>query len=512
LEGLINDVFKTDEMRQLFEQWGDGNSLHSGVNYDKMIELLGPWIEGEPTRPLSVPRPKESPLNCSAQRFSHALAGGPAVGKNYVVDFVPFGYDMDKLEVRLLEGFPYVDLFVIYESPLTHTGFPKPRYFDHVRNSDRFKGFADKILYVHSEVADLAHHVPAPGSPRAKYWKLERSMRWEMVRLFGNWVIEQHAIAMDTGTAAGTAATRGFASEIKAPTNTTAHHDLSQKQWHDIVARVLVARDPDVRTSKIDMRSVRVLGVQNDGDEIMVARTLQHLTQCRLLNHLQFPLYAPAFAFKKNFHWLQKGGGVGEECLEGADQPKLKRFLWGAGPRLWPLEAMLFRKNTLRHVGRPVQGDKQRHVHCTNHLGLGAAFHITAVAEPAEEWMKVFSVVDSFALHGHDLLDVRLRKSIAGKADALPLSAELIFNVSSKPWCGHGAKHQAENHVMVNTDAGYDAENVFSEQELAVVREVIPWSVRLNPDRYPFLLPGESTTSGPYRNTETLQWVNHCVR
>jgi hypothetical protein len=41
-----------------------------------------------------------------------------------IVDFVPFGYDVDKLLLRLLETWDSVDVYVIYETAFyftTHT-------------------------------------------------------------------------------------------------------------------------------------------------------------------------------------------------------------------------------------------------------------------------------------------------------------------------------------------------------------------------------------------------------
>jgi hypothetical protein len=60
---------------------------------------------------------------CAARGFVRKLGdGGPA---QQVVDVVFFGVDVDMLEVRILELQDVVDIFVIFESPLTHSGLHK---------------------------------------------------------------------------------------------------------------------------------------------------------------------------------------------------------------------------------------------------------------------------------------------------------------------------------------------------------------------------------------------------
>ena len=36
-----------------------------------------------------------------------------------MVDLIPFGYELETLEIRLHEAWPHVDLHVVYESELT---------------------------------------------------------------------------------------------------------------------------------------------------------------------------------------------------------------------------------------------------------------------------------------------------------------------------------------------------------------------------------------------------------
>jgi beta-1,4-mannosyl-glycoprotein beta-1,4-N-acetylglucosaminyltransferase len=56
-----------------------------------------------------------------------------------VIDVFMFLNELDLLEIRLNSLAPHVERFVLCESPITHTGRPKPLYF--AQNKTRFKDF-----------------------------------------------------------------------------------------------------------------------------------------------------------------------------------------------------------------------------------------------------------------------------------------------------------------------------------------------------------------------------------
>jgi beta-1,4-mannosyl-glycoprotein beta-1,4-N-acetylglucosaminyltransferase len=56
-----------------------------------------------------------------------------------IIDCFMFLNELDLLEIRLHSLAPYVDKFVLVESPLTHAGNPKPLFFE--ENKARFKDF-----------------------------------------------------------------------------------------------------------------------------------------------------------------------------------------------------------------------------------------------------------------------------------------------------------------------------------------------------------------------------------
>ena len=64
-----------------------------------------------------------------------------------------FFNELDLLEVRLNELASVVDLFVLVECNITHSGQPKPYYFDEHKTEYRFRKFRSKI--VHYKVDDL---------------------------------------------------------------------------------------------------------------------------------------------------------------------------------------------------------------------------------------------------------------------------------------------------------------------------------------------------------------------
>ncbi len=82
-----------------------------------------------------------------------------------MIDCFPFFNELDLLEIRLNSLAPYVERFVLSECPVTHTGKPKPLYFE--ENKNRFKDFNITHLVV-TEYEGLIGKNP---------WKLEKYQR-----------------------------------------------------------------------------------------------------------------------------------------------------------------------------------------------------------------------------------------------------------------------------------------------------------------------------------------------
>lgn len=77
-----------------------------------------------------------------------------------VYDAILFNNELDLLEIRWRELYPYVTKFIILESNMTFTGIPKPVTFD--LNRDRFAFAEEKIVYgfLPLEIASGVHVDP----------------------------------------------------------------------------------------------------------------------------------------------------------------------------------------------------------------------------------------------------------------------------------------------------------------------------------------------------------------
>ena len=146
---------------QLFQRWRLGRpSKYDLQTFIRVV--LSPWVFLDP--PAFKIDPNLHPfeeINCSRSEFSAVFTGVRSATEKFLVDFIPFGYDIDLLEVRLFETYDVVDVFVIYESPRTQSGWEKPLYFKEIqnRNNSRFKVFEKKILYLSATDSDLSHYL-----------------------------------------------------------------------------------------------------------------------------------------------------------------------------------------------------------------------------------------------------------------------------------------------------------------------------------------------------------------
>lgn len=87
-----------------------------------------------------------------------------------VYDCFSFFNELDLLEIRLNELDSYVDYFVISEMPVTHSGKPKPLYFQD--NKERFKKWEHKIIHL------VADNPPSVQDP----WLREHYQRDYMIK------------------------------------------------------------------------------------------------------------------------------------------------------------------------------------------------------------------------------------------------------------------------------------------------------------------------------------------
>lgn len=111
--------------------------------------------------------PSQSAINavCRAHGF-HAFTGS----RRKVYDLVLLSTELDWLEIRLHTLHPYVDYFVVVESPTSFTGHPKPLALK--ENWDRFKQFHHKII----------HKVVLDESTSSRLWDHEAFLRNSLLR------------------------------------------------------------------------------------------------------------------------------------------------------------------------------------------------------------------------------------------------------------------------------------------------------------------------------------------
>ena len=141
-----------NQQQHIFRKWDDLDDSSTG----QLIEGLMPWITRESNPSLQyTKRPELLKLNCGDELYHGVLTGETLSTPRLIVDFIPFGYDIDKLEIRFYELYDVVDAFVIYEQPMTLKGIPKPLFFDIVRNQSRFINFTDKIIHIKGEYHEL---------------------------------------------------------------------------------------------------------------------------------------------------------------------------------------------------------------------------------------------------------------------------------------------------------------------------------------------------------------------
>ena len=94
-----------------------------------------------------------------------------------IIDCFTFFNELDLLEFRLKLLNDHVDHFVIAESNITHSGQPKPFYFE--ENKARFEQWKEKIIYlpVKQNTEGLVFSSETSYNPQSAAWKLENGQR-----------------------------------------------------------------------------------------------------------------------------------------------------------------------------------------------------------------------------------------------------------------------------------------------------------------------------------------------
>lgn len=75
-----------------------------------------------------------------------------------IYDCFPFSNELLILEIRLNTLAPFVDRFVLVESPYAYSGKIKPLYYENAKNKPEFAKFKDKIIHIIVEDMPLKKH------------------------------------------------------------------------------------------------------------------------------------------------------------------------------------------------------------------------------------------------------------------------------------------------------------------------------------------------------------------
>ena len=530
LDGLAR-VLNDPANREMFNNWQ--GSMNDTQHF---LQALEPWILSSPTAKLVFPKPRYvngNGVHCSDPMYENVLTGHrQAARETLIIDFVPFGYDVDKLLLRFAETWDSVDVFVVYEMPYTLLGIPKPLYFPRIREQARFKRFETKIMFLVGGDQD---------SPERE-WSLERVAgitRYETDK----WVKEKKKDTAarlvgksryGAGKAVGNKGSEylpktlylmmyAFDSDIvrlfKLFPSSMDGIDVTSGRPYDGYERGF--DDPHFKTSvalkgkiveAMNGHGVQVLGIQNDGDEIVRGHILAHLKHCEVKKEV-LSIYAPCYSYKNNFYWLQAthdmkhfGSGIKARSERyktfglimanawlrgkvGHRNNELNAYLWHAGPFLWPLSEML---NGNSGNGSVLRRNYTNNLYNSYHMGYGAAFHLSAVNDPAEVWMKACGTVENVDVCWRSISDDIVRAGATGS-----ITPQMIYDATIKPWCSpdNPVTHVDELHKMSRE----------------AVMDAIPSVVRDNPAYFPFIYPRPGLRStGLFEKCASKNWRDEC--
>ena len=195
------------------------------------------------------------------------------------------------------------------------------------------------------------------------------------------------------------------------------------------------------------------------------------------------------------------------------DQPALRelsRFLWKGAPYAWPLTTMLQAESTLRYHNQKLNP-------CTEHMGLGAAVHMSGVAEPAAVWLKKGYVLQMIVITylflslDFNLTNVKYSRGII----ELSISRAVHRNII---WAARDNKLTA-SAIAVDTlvpwcDSTYASVHVskLSLSAMNIINQSIPRILLENPNSFPFLVPDKVTLpiNAELLITASPDWLKRC--
>jgi hypothetical protein len=152
----------------------------------EMIHVLTPFIIQEPREPIlpkcSVPPPLPD-IDCSGMPD---VFSGRRDKPARVAHMIPFGFEVDVLEIHLRELYDIVDFFFILESTRAQAEqLGKPLIWERVKNQDRFRIFQDKVVHI---LVDDIESIPNKDDPKAtSEWYMEEMQERRRFTKFLEW-------------------------------------------------------------------------------------------------------------------------------------------------------------------------------------------------------------------------------------------------------------------------------------------------------------------------------------
>ena len=487
---LINDRSNVN----LYSNW-----TGSLEDTESFLDILEPYLLGFPMtkrgkeKTITKQRSTLTELNCNNPSYSSVLTGQPLKSRKsrrLIVDIVPFGYDVDKLLVRFHETYDVVDVYVIHEMTYTLLGLPKKKYFPALAEQERFKPFMNKVIYTFSNATDIE---PVAALARKSVIRLKAKHKNTHGR------DDEYKNVLETDNddiwALNTYCKRD-------PIRTFLEIDEKNPQYH---LKELIMKYINDASGNLD-----VYAIQNDADEIVSAKVIQHIKYCDIKTEV-LSIYTPCFVFKGNFHWLQKtfdmsyfNSGISNSDAkwkiwiyqywdsiwsEASAIKELNNFLWSAGPYIWPMNLM-FTENPPGNL----RGNMANNQHQQFHMGYGAAIHMSTVADPVETLMKSCGTIENMYSCSHIISPQFIKKALNGS-----ITGNDIYKNTIKPWCHrkHIAKHNSD----------------FSEESRRVISECIPLTVKTNPAYFPFMYPDANSNSNVLSGNSALKsWSDACPK
>uniref|UniRef100_A0A0G4H506 Uncharacterized protein n=1 Tax=Chromera velia CCMP2878 TaxID=1169474 RepID=A0A0G4H506_9ALVE len=396
-----------------------GFDVSRGVNktgYWNLLTIMKPWVLGDVPPSLSPSPPANSEgreaVDCSRKEYEAVFTGKRRSSADLlVVDLYMHSWDLQTLELRLEEEWSGVDLFFLYEYPLTLLGWPRPQVLrEALGGLPRFSKFWEKVIVFEEPLKGRVKALEGTLDGQKMNFKIDADIEKSMVEALSKFLKSDEwqtqipglfvfsekgkqnaerfrtvfkkykdSDALKGGSGkegAERKGKRGISETVKEAARSAARAKQIAQQKVESARRLrnrhgrsLQGTHPQGGPSEKkegeelhESEKKPVAGfvaVTGDGDEIVRGITLRHVKSCELKGTAQWPLFAPSLIFKGSFAWPKETMGDAACTRGGLTEGKesggfhnLRRHVWKLGPRVSWLETVLTAGDTLRGQDR----------------------------------------------------------------------------------------------------------------------------------------------------------------